>query len=75
MLIEGMNTDGAGHYAAGFTPSYLPVRLRDAAADAVGRIVPVRVLRVSDDATALEARIAPGGPGVGHPAGRSAVRQ
>lgn len=57
VLIEGTNADAAGPYAAGFTPSWLPVRLREAPTDAVGRILPLCLLRVSDDASALEARI------------------
>ncbi|WP_295883419.1 tRNA (N(6)-L-threonylcarbamoyladenosine(37)-C(2))-methylthiotransferase MtaB [uncultured Thiohalocapsa sp.] len=56
VLIEGENRDAAGTYAAGFTPSYLPVRLRGAPSEAVGQIVAARLLRLSDDATALEAR-------------------
>jgi threonylcarbamoyladenosine tRNA methylthiotransferase MtaB len=57
VLIEGLNTDSAGPFAAGFTPSYLPVRLRDAPPDAVARILPLRLCGVSDDAAALEARL------------------
>ena len=58
VLLEGDNLDAAGPYAAGFTPGYLPVRLRGAPADAVGRIVPARLLRCTDDAAALEAGLA-----------------
>lgn len=57
VLIEGENRDAAGPYAAGFTPAYLPVRLRGAPADAVGHIVPARLLRCTDDAAALEGRL------------------
>jgi tRNA A37 methylthiotransferase MiaB len=57
VLIEGTNTDAAGPYAAGFTPNYLPVRLRDVPAAAVGRIVPARLLAHTDDGSSLEARI------------------
>ncbi|MCG6941079.1 MAG: MiaB/RimO family radical SAM methylthiotransferase [Thiohalocapsa sp.] len=57
ILIEGENADALGRYAAGFTPSYLPVRLRHAPADAVGHIVAARLLAPSGDGTALEARI------------------
>jgi threonylcarbamoyladenosine tRNA methylthiotransferase MtaB len=61
VLIEGTNADTAGPYTAGFTPNYLPVRLREAPADAVGTIVPAVLLRRTDDDDALEARIGPGG--------------
>jgi threonylcarbamoyladenosine tRNA methylthiotransferase MtaB len=61
VLIEGENADTTGPYAAGFTPNYLPVRLRGASADTVGRIVPARLLRRTDDHAALEARIEPDG--------------
>ena len=57
VLIEGENGDDAGAYAAGFTPNYLPVRLRDAPAGAVGRIVQTQLLAPTRDKTALEARM------------------
>ncbi len=69
VLVEGINADTEGPYAAGFTPSYLPVRLRAAPRDAVGRIVPARLLRLSNDAAALEARVhasAAAGAGAGN---------
>lgn len=66
VLIEGQNRDEIGAYAAGFTPGYLPVRLRQAPADSVGRIVPARLLGCSDDAQALEARLDDGTGGAMH---------
>ncbi len=57
VLIEGENADDAGAYAAGFTPNYLPVRLRDAPAGAVGRIVQAELLGPTQDEAALEARL------------------
>ncbi len=57
VLIEGENTDGAGLFGAGFTPNYLPVRLRDMPADAVGRIVQARLSACCREGAALEARV------------------
>ena len=59
VLIEGENRDEGGPFGAGFTPNYLPVRLRDAPADGVGQIVQTRLLGLSRDGAALEGRLAP----------------
>jgi threonylcarbamoyladenosine tRNA methylthiotransferase MtaB len=59
VLIEGEQEDAAGRYAGGFTPDYLPVRLRDVPPELVSRIAPARLLRRSADDAALEACLAP----------------
>jgi threonylcarbamoyladenosine tRNA methylthiotransferase MtaB len=59
VLIEGEQEDAAGRYAGGFTPDYLPVRLRNAPPELVGRIAPARLLARSADDAALEACLAP----------------
>jgi threonylcarbamoyladenosine tRNA methylthiotransferase MtaB len=56
VLIEGENRDTDGAYAAGFTPNYLPVRLRPSRADAVGRIIDVELSALTSDREALEGR-------------------
>jgi len=64
VLIEGINSDDAAPYAAGFTPNYLPARVRGVAADWVGRLLPVRLVSLSEDAEALDARPAADGDAI-----------
>jgi threonylcarbamoyladenosine tRNA methylthiotransferase MtaB len=56
VLIEALREDAAGAYATGYTPNYLPVRLRAAPGDAVGRILDVELIERSADGEAIEAR-------------------
>jgi threonylcarbamoyladenosine tRNA methylthiotransferase MtaB len=56
VLIEGERQVAEGAYATGYTPNYLPVRLRDAPNHAVGHIVEVDLIERSADGEAIEAR-------------------
>ncbi|KAA6184682.1 tRNA (N(6)-L-threonylcarbamoyladenosine(37)-C(2))-methylthiotransferase MtaB [Thiohalocapsa marina] len=58
VLIEGSNRDADGEFAAGFTPNYLPVRLRGAPSGLVNRTIRVRLDAVSSDGEAVNALLA-----------------
>jgi threonylcarbamoyladenosine tRNA methylthiotransferase MtaB len=57
VLVEDERADAGGRFAAGFTPNFLAVRLRDTPKPASGRILQARVLRRTADGLALEARL------------------
>ncbi len=63
VLIEGKHPDAGGAYATGYTPNYLPVRLRGVPDRAVGQILEVDLIERSADGGVIEARLSPG-PGV-----------
>lgn len=55
VLIEGRSSDAAGPFLTGYTPNYLPVRLRDAEAQSVNCILPARLGIVTAEGDALNA--------------------
>jgi hypothetical protein len=55
VLVEGMRRDERGTFAAGFTPNYLPVRLRGADTGLVNQTLQVRLESLTSDGEALNA--------------------
>lgn len=55
ILVEGVRADESGAYAAGYTPNYLPVRLRGANTSLVNKRVLVRLESLTGDGEAINA--------------------
>jgi threonylcarbamoyladenosine tRNA methylthiotransferase MtaB len=55
VLMEGMRRDERGAFTAGFTPNYLPVRLRGADTGLVNQTLQVRLESLTSDREALNA--------------------
>ena len=55
VLVEGRGSDAAGPFHTGYTPNYLPVRLRGVDAQSVNRILPARLGAITADGEALNA--------------------
>ncbi|MGB5831140.1 MAG: tRNA (N(6)-L-threonylcarbamoyladenosine(37)-C(2))-methylthiotransferase MtaB [Thiohalocapsa sp.] len=57
VLVEGIRSDETGSFHAGYTPNYLPVRLRDGEPTQVNHILPVRLGAITADGDGLNARL------------------
>jgi threonylcarbamoyladenosine tRNA methylthiotransferase MtaB len=55
ILVEGIRADESGAYAAGYTPNYLPVRLRAANTSLANQRVMVRLESLTGDGEAINA--------------------
>lgn len=55
ILVEGLGSDQAGAFYAGFTPSYLPVRVRSTDPIGINSILPVRLGQLTHDSEAINA--------------------
>jgi threonylcarbamoyladenosine tRNA methylthiotransferase MtaB len=67
VLVEGRGSDAAGPFHTGYTPNYLPVRLRDVDAQGVNCILPARLGTITADGDALNAIPLASPSGAGNP--------